>query len=526
MKTSLSRAAGLCALLATTSLASPAFAQTSAPTFRNLDANGVDLTRGDFLTSFPEGSVGSGEAALALLRMVGATSSSGSRGTSQWDNILLNAIQNNGIYVDFGSRSDKFPGAELRGATLSGSGTAYEYRAPDGTVIDFTDQGTGGGGTTNFCDGSGSQNTCMLLPTTITSPDGKAVNLQYEFWTHCVSTSEGQPQLSTPEVPRDNAICTYTPRLAQVSSSFGYAIAFSYASAPGFGGNVAASFSERTGADFYNSNASSSALASVSYSYPASGVTDITDTGGRVWRATTGSGGYAIRRPGASSNTTSVTANSGVVSAVTREGVTTSYSRSVSGSTATMSVTNALSQTSTVVSDLTIGRPTSLTDALNRTRSFQYDTNGRLTRTTEPEGNYVQYSYDARGNDTQAQRVAKPGSGTATITMSATYAATCADPSCNQPLTTTDARGNVTDYTYDTAHGGVLTVTAPAMPNGVRPQTSYGYTLTNGEYQLTSISACQTTSSCVGTADEVKTIIASDVNGNVTSASTGTATAL
>ena len=98
---------------------------------------------------------------------------------------------------------------------------------------------------------------------------------------------------------------------------------------------------------------------------------------------------------------------------------------------------------------------------------------------------------------------------------------TCTDPvTCNQPNSTTDARGNVTDYTYSATHGGVLTVTAPAV-GGVRPQVRYSYTLTNGEYRLTGTSTCQTGSSCAGTADEVVAAIAYDASGNVTSTSAG-----
>lgn len=45
---------------------------------------------------------------------------------------------------------------------------------------------------------------------------------------------------------------------------------------------------------------------------------------------------------------------------------------------------------------------------------------------------------------------------------------------CDKPVNRTDERGNVTDYTYDPAHGGVLTETASAV-NGIRPQTRYVY---------------------------------------------------
>jgi RHS repeat-associated protein len=173
------------------------------------------------------------------------------------------------------------------------------------------------------------------------------------------------------------------------------------------------------------------------------------------------------------------------------------------------------------VDDLTSGRPTSVTDATSRTTSYLYDGSNRLTRTTAPEGNYVEHSYDARGNVTQT--VAVPKAGGPTVVTSASFDSTCSNPlTCNRPNSTTDARGNVTDYTYDSTHGGVLTVTAPApTPGAVRPQTRYSYTLTNGEYKLTGISQCQTASSCTGTADEVKSTLAYDVNGNVTSTSSG-----
>jgi YD repeat-containing protein len=45
---------------------------------------------------------------------------------------------------------------------------------------------------------------------------------------------------------------------------------------------------------------------------------------------------------------------------------------------------------------------------------------------------------------------------------------------CDKPVARIDERGNQTDYTYDPAHGGLLTETAPAV-GGVRAQTRYGY---------------------------------------------------
>ncbi|WEJ99948.1 MAG: hypothetical protein P0Y59_24140 [Candidatus Sphingomonas phytovorans] len=511
MHTSRFRAAAFCALLTSTFLSAPATAQSS-PEFRQADANGVDMVQGDFLTSFAEGSIGSGQAALELMRVLGNTSFNGTTGASQWDHILLNVVSS-GTYIDFGTRTAKFPDAQARGETLSGSGSSYVYGDGNGTTITFGDP-TPGADITNYCNGT-VQSSCILLPGLITSPNGKTVSLEYGFWTQC----------SRQQQPDDPISCSFAPRLERVSNSYGYSVVFSYAS-DGFGGTGGppATFTQRTGAAFYNAQAGSAPLASVSYAYPTAGVTDVTDMGGRVWRVTKTTTLNAIRRPGASSDTTSATINAGKVTSVVKEGVTTSYARSVSGSTATMTATNALGQTSTVVSNLTVGRPTSITNALTKTTSYQYDGSRRLTRVTQPEGNYTAYSYDGRGNLTQTQMVAKAGASS--ITTSASYDAGCANPlTCNQPNSTTDARGNTTNYAYDATHGGVTAITLPAPSAGaLRPQTRYSYTLMNSEYQLTGISACQTAGSCAGTADEVVTTLGYDANSNITSASKGNGT--
>lgn len=496
------------ALLSLGLLASqPATAQ-STPAFRNLDPNGVDLTKGDFVSGFVEGSIGSGDGELVLQRVVRSAGISGLIGNSQWDNILLTVQSSGDKFVDRSVVSDKFPGAESRGSTLSGSGSSYTYRSADGTAMAFTDPNAGSSDISNFCGAAVPSASCILLPTSITSPDGKSVSLEYEFWTRC----ERQQEIDDP------INCTFTPRLLRVSNNQGYSITFSYASAAGGGFvNPPATFRQRTGATFRNSVAGSGALASTSYTYPSSGVTQVTDTAGRVWRVDNllGASTIGIRRPGAGSDTTSVTVNvsTGVVSSVTNESVATSYSRSVTGSTGTMTVTNALSQVMTIVSDLTVGRPTSVTNALTQTTGYQYDANARLTQTTLPEGNKVVIAYDSRGNVTSTTLKAKAGSGLADIVTTASYPSTCSNPvTCNRPDWTKDAKGNQTDYTYDTTHGGVLTVTAPADANGIRPQTRFSYTLTSGVYLLTGTSACQSSASCTGTATESKTAVTYNSN--------------
>jgi len=510
-RTSLRGRALACALLAGTAycaLGAGSASAQSLPSYRTLDANGVDLTAADHVLSFLEGSVGAGMAKLPLMRVNGSFYY-----TSDWENISLNVDQTGSTpvgQVAADSRMEQFTGSSLssltpalaNGATLTAIDEfAYEYRRADGTLITFDVplDATNPGWERTICE---SQNKCTMLPSSITSPNGKTVSLTWEIDENCSTT------------------CSPIFRLSSVSNSFGYRVDFTYV-ASSYTGSI--NWWKRSSADFYKGTTSAG---SVTYSYPSSSVVDVTDRGGATWRFTYLVGKViGIRRPGASADTKTINYSSGILTSVTNEGVTTSYSRSVSGSTATMTVTDALSHSTVAVSDLTKGRPTTVTDALSRATSFTYDSYGRLTRVTKPEGNYTDYTLDGRGNVTQIQQVAKSGSGISPIITSASYPSSCSNVlTCNSPTSTTDARGQVTDYTYDSTHGGLLTVTAPAPTTGAnRPQTRYSYSLVNGEYQLTGVSACQTGTapSCVGTSDEVKTTIAYDSNGNVTSVSSG-----
>ncbi|MFN3726009.1 MAG: RHS repeat-associated core domain-containing protein [Allosphingosinicella sp.] len=514
MTRNLLRAGALsCALLTTTALASPAFAQ-AAPAYRSLDANGVDVTHGDSVLSFTEASIGSGPGRLTLDRIRG-----GLRGGSSWDMIVLrrtiDAVGNVEVTIERGTTWDKFSGPNLTsqkadGATLTGSGGSYAYRAADGTLISFENPSDDFDSSSNFCTGQeGPESSCSLLPTSITAPDGGTVQLH---WTvHGLRIGSSFP-----------ATMVYNYRLAKVSNSYGYAIEFAYAtSSVPFQQPPPNAWYERTGATLRNETLATP-VGSVSYAL-SSGVVNVTDPAGRTWGISGGNQITGIRRPGATSDEISLTLNGGQVTSATDRGVTTSYSRVVSGSTATTTITNALNQQTVVVSDLTIGRPTSVTDAQGRTTSYQYDANGRLTRITQPEGNYTQFTYDGRGNVTETRAVAKTGSGLADIVTTASFDATCANVvTCNRPNSITDALGRTTDFTYDPDHGGVLTATAPAPTTATgapRPQTRYSYTLQDGEYRMTGISACAVGAApaCVNTVDESRTVIAYDAQGNVTS---------
>jgi RHS repeat-associated protein len=188
-----------------------------------------------------------------------------------------------------------------------------------------------------------------------------------------------------------------------------------------------------------------------------------------------------------------------------------------------------------VTNDLTwyvTSGPETVTDQLGRTTNSVYCFNpafnqcylSPVLRTTSPEGNVREPQYAGANRIAQITYRAKPGAGLADIVASATFDG-CLNPVvCDKPLTTTDAKGNVTDYTYDAVHGGVLTETRPApVAGGARPQKRYSYaqfyawikntagTLVQAAtpvWLLTGTSECKTLASCAGTADETKTTIA------------------
>ncbi|ENW93031.1 RHS repeat-associated core domain-containing protein [Acinetobacter dispersus] len=118
-------------------------------------------------------------------------------------------------------------------------------------------------------------------------------------------------------------------------------------------------------------------------------------------------------------------------------------------------------------------------DPLNRWRQRVYDGQSRVIKQIEPEGNSVEYTYDdgsCNSNEKRCthniktiKRTPKAGSGLTALTTSNTY-----DSITNQVASSTDAKGNVTNYTYNT-NGTLNKVELPADNSGVRPETSFTY---------------------------------------------------
>ncbi|MGH6615199.1 hypothetical protein [Sphingomonas sp.] len=144
----------------------------------------------------------------------------------------------------------------------------------------------------------------------------------------------------------------------------------------------------------------------------------------------------------------------------------------------------------------------------------------------DPEGIRTELKYGDSNNIIEVRRKAKSGSGLPDIVTSATYDYCYAMPkSCTRPTSTTDSRGNVSNFSYSPDHGGILSETMPADANGVRAQKRYIYAQRSAWIQsggggyvpgaspiwlLTEERTCRTTATvsgtCAGgTADEVVT---------------------
>lgn len=169
-----------------------------------------------------------------------------------------------------------------------------------------------------------------------------------------------------------------------------------------------------------------------------------------------------------------------------------------------------------------------VTDALNRLTQYGYDDKFRPAGVLYPEGNSVDYLYDTRGNLTLRRTVSKTPGTPANIQVSATYPTTCSNiKTCNKPTTYTDERGNVSTFTYDATHGGLLTATSPAPGSGpyaaIQPQSRYAYQSFYAWYKnsggsivqaatpiwrLVETSACKTLATCDTLGDESLTATA------------------
>jgi hypothetical protein len=131
------------------------------------------------------------------------------------------------------------------------------------------------------------------------------------------------------------------------------------------------------------------------------------------------------------------------------------------------------------------GSTVSMTSPDGTVMEFAYSVANPPSSVLTPLGIKTQYDYDSRSNLEKTTRTPVANSGEPTLVQSAVYPPTCTNmATCNKPTSVTDANGNTSNFGYDPTHGGVLTVTSPAV-NGIRPQVRYTYVQRNAWYRDT-----------------------------------------
>lgn len=494
--------------------------QPVPPTSYSLDDRGVDLVTGLFNFTTQELVIGQpGQGGIVYGRTFLRLSPTAS---PNWRDLLIGGISHDGseYQVSLGGESEAFlkSGTTFTpkmnsGATLVQSGSAYIFTSASGAVANF-DGGLASGGTSIY-------GATDALISNVTTPSGERTEFHYRVETVCM-------------VPNGSGGCLQYRqgwRLQSITNNRGYQIHYDYASE-----------SPANARDWFTTVAVTGLNNTIDYCAPvADDCTytrtwpsvsysggNTTDQSGRTTAYTYGANGLtSVRYPGSTSDDITVAYQaSGTVQSVTNATGAWTYVFNDGGppmrSTTT---TGPLSQVEYALANRTTNRVVMRRNTLNNAWIYQYDGQGRLTRVTQPEGNYTAYAYDSFGNVTETRQVAKTGPSPATdIVSSAAYPTTCVNPVlCHRPLTTTEPRGAVTDYIWDATHGGILTVTAPSPgPGQPRPQTRVSYAPIYAWYKdntgtivqaassvslPTAVSQCATGSTCVGTVDEVRSLV-------------------
>jgi len=522
MRLGLKRLARLSALLCASScLSGVAYAQALPipPEHYETDARGVDVITGKIITTSTDLVIGQpGKGGIAYSR----TNYSAGYADGWRDNLsgTLNYSGSNymvsigNMTVRFVKSGNTFTPTTMGGVTLTLVNDVYTFTAPDGTKAVFQRNWTRQNSPANL------SNEALLL--TLTKPNGETLTYGYQTVEEACYHWDGGGCIESETIAR----------LRTVDSNHGYQVFYEYAS-DDFGYDytpawktvrkVSARNTRIDSCESFEGSCTQNRQDWPSITYERNGFNyTATDHTGAQTLYTVSSfaagGTRSVQRPGQAATTFTLD-NTGRVTSLTNATGAWNYAYSDAGTTRTTTVTGPMSHQDTYTSNLSIGRLTSVNDSLNRTTSYEYDTSGRVTKSTNPEGDYAQFTYDVRGNVTQVRQVAKVGSGLADVVTSAAYPASCSNVvTCNQPTSTTDALGKVTDYTYDSTHGGLLTVTLPAGADGARPQTRYIYTQQTAwagmapVYKLFSVASCVAGSSCAASG-EVKQTIAYGVPG-------------
>ncbi|MGF7152240.1 hypothetical protein FHS96_005909 [Sphingomonas zeicaulis] len=384
------------------------------------------------------------------------------------------------FYVVRGSQVETFYHPYMGTLTYEGGSGGYQqltmsswmgpftYTGPDGTIINFAASEYFNEG----CRSAGVEGTSpapwCALATDIVHADGTKWSFEYD----------------------SNKL------LKLVSSNRGFAVGMHYAPRPTqmMLTQVCAVNTAQSFASVSSPCPGGSRFVQYGYSCPTSNsceLSSFTDAGGNVTTYGYGAIGIStITIPGSASPDMTINyyPNSGKVkSQVLKNGAAWSYTYQYNDEH--WSVTPFNDHTDVKAPDNTMVRygfsgtskPISIRNQLGLEWSFQYYQHINqalvLTRKTDPEGNYTQYTYENPmvRQPTQTRMFAKPGFALAAIGPEASFPSPCVNPKvCEKPLTATDSNDNVTTFTYDSNHGGVLTETGPAV-GGIAPQKRYTY---------------------------------------------------
>jgi len=505
-------------------LATPALAQVPQqpvpPEHYTQDPRGVDLVTGAFNYATTEVVIGQpGQGGIAHGRLFLGSPSGGG-----WRYSLMGTINASGsVYtVSVGGESEIFiktgstySAQSNRGFTLTQSGSTYTLTTPSGVTATFS---------SGWVGSYSPYQANVAVVTSYAQANGETLTYTYQGANVCSRFD-------------DQGECEQTraaARLQSVGNNRGYQIHYDYVSDDPLTGYDWLELATATGfnmtVDYCAPGADDCTFSQTwpSITYNGYLPTTAQDQSSRTTTYTYGTGGLSgVQYPGSTGNDIAVTYDgSQRVSGVTDASGAWSYGYADVGTTRTTTATGPLSQVVTAVSDLTIGRATSV-DVAGDAWTFAYDSQNRLERTTAPEGNAVELTYDGFGNVIKTAYKAKPGTPSLPdIEVSSTYPSSCSTLRvlCHRPLTTTDANGNVTDYVWDSTHAGLLSVTLPLPTSSatVRPQTRYAYSSLTARYHDTattfangsaivmpvSSSACVTGSSCAYSTTELKTTLA------------------
>jgi len=275
-------------------------------------------------------------------------------------------------------------------------------------------------------------------------------------------------------------------RVNSIKNNLGYMIVPSYQSDSIVQSDIEASYYWHfvKGLKFYNLAASLNPIFEVNGSYGSRGTqgreVSITTSTGEIWKTKGAayssthqgsSGTFSIKTPSSSSYNITYTpvlldpVSKPLTTSLNNNGEIYIYTYNWNyDNTASVSINDPLGNTKKFLyfkpngGVATTGYPTSITDALGRVTKYTVNDGYQITSITKPDLNVDQYEYDSRNNLISHKIISKNGSDDTNKVEYFKYPSECNNIIvCNKPESIVDRNGNITEYTYDPVHGGVIT---------------------------------------------------------------------